>query len=187
MTWPYVVHAWEQLNVPEGWSVARMTREEIRIFPVAGVLHDQICSEVSRRFAEEPGDEFGCAETGFATVLAGEGFFVPDLCVLRQAALRGRGAGAPMRACDVVAEITMPETAPNDRTKKWRAYARGGVPQYLLIDPYDPGGPTSTLFTDPARDGYRDSERVPFGGRISLLDPVPLLIDTGAFPFPDEC
>jgi len=183
--WPDVVRAWEELGEPDGWRVAQVASDGILILPVSNLPHVRIASLVMRQFARDVrGDRFYAGPRLPASSVR-DGIFVPDLCVADRAGVRAEASAVPMRVFLVAVEITVPESAVNDRGRKWRAYARGGIPQYLLIDPYDPGGPAATLFTDPVDEGYRAAIRVPFGGEVTLQDPVPVTIDTGEFPRPE--
>lgn len=183
--WPDVVRAWEELGEPDGWRVAQVASDGILIFPVSDLPHVRIASLVMRQLAREVHGERFYAGPRLPASSVQDGIFVPDLCVADQSGLRPEVSAVPMRALVVAVEITVPESAVNDRGRKWRAYSRGGVPQYLLIDPHDPGGPVATLFTDPGAEGYRGAVRVPFGGRITLRDPVPITVDTADFPRPE--
>src|SRR5262249_4224256 len=66
---------------------------------------------------------------------AGRTVVQPDvLLVLRahkEVITEERAVGAP----DLVIEISSPSTATHDRQRKFRAYARAGVPEYWIADP----------------------------------------------------
>ncbi|GAA2395735.1 hypothetical protein GCM10010420_21590 [Streptomyces glaucosporus] len=46
-------------------------------------------------------------------------------------------------------EITSPSNARHDRISEAAGYARAGVPLYLMVDRWAPGGPTVTLYGEP--------------------------------------
>jgi Uma2 family endonuclease len=77
----------------------------------------------------------------------------------------------------LVAEVVSPSSGHDDREFKRDAYARGGVPLYLLIDPQK-AEQAVTLFSDPRPDGYRSRTRVPFGDQITLPEPFGMVLDT---------
>lgn len=82
-------------------------------------------------------------------------------------------------AADV--EVPSKGNARDDRTKKYRACARAGVPMSLLIDRFDTRGAMATLFTEPNEDGaYKHSDPVPFGKPLGLPEPF------GTTPLTDE-
>ena len=77
----------------------------------------------------------------------------------------------------LVAEVTSPSTRRRDLMAKPRAYARGGVALYLLIDLYaEP--PTVTLFSQPAEQGYGRSEAAQAGQPLKLPEPFGVPLDT---------
>jgi Uma2 family endonuclease len=77
----------------------------------------------------------------------------------------------------LVAEVVSPSSGHDDREFKRDAYARGGVPLYLLIDPQK-AEQAVTLFSDPRPDGYRSRTRAPFGDPITLPEPFGMVLDT---------
>ena len=77
----------------------------------------------------------------------------------------------------LVAEVVSPSSGHDDREFKRDAYARGGVPLYLLIDP-QAAEKSVTLFSDPRPDGYRSRTRAPFGDEIALPEPFGIGLDT---------
>jgi Uma2 family endonuclease len=77
----------------------------------------------------------------------------------------------------LVAEVVSPKSGHDDREFKRDAYARGGVPLYLLIDSHK-ADKSVTLFSDPRPDGYRSRTRVPFGDQIALPEPFGIVLDT---------
>jgi hypothetical protein len=81
----------------------------------------------------------------------------------------------------LVAEITAKDNPVPDRTAKTRAYARGGVAVYLLVDPWDEPGPRVTSFSEPDRGAYHRSVTWPFGSRIRIPAPVGVELDSGLF------
>ncbi|GAA3637546.1 hypothetical protein GCM10022223_65560 [Kineosporia mesophila] len=81
--------------------------------------------------------------------------------------------------------MTSPGNPDNDRERKYRAYARGGVQQCLLIDPVPKKVKTATLFTQPVGDEYTKSVRVLYGECLTVEYPVPIVINTREFPLHD--
>jgi Uma2 family endonuclease len=94
-------------------------------------------------------------------------------------------AFAPAKALLVV-EVAPPSNGEDDRRwgKKYKAYAKGMVPVYLLVDAYDERGPMVSLFTQPNGRRYLVETTALFGTSITLPDPVPAVIDSAKFPVP---
>lgn len=58
------------------------------------------------------------------------------------------------------------------------AYARSGIPVYLLVDG---GQRVSVVFTEPEGDRYRSRHEYPFGKPVTLPLETPVTIDTSEF------
>lgn len=111
----------------------------------------------------------------------------PDLAVI-SAELRTRILTATIyNASDalLVVEASSPTNGNDDRKwgKKYKAYAKGMVPIYLLVDPHAETGPSLMLFTKPTGTRYQVEEKVPFGAKLVLPAPFnDVAIDSGSFP-----
>jgi Uma2 family endonuclease len=80
----------------------------------------------------------------------------------------------------MVAEIVSPGSVVDDRQRKPRIYASGGVPVMLLVDPV--ASPASvTVFSDPKDGEYLATARVPFGTPLRIPAPIDFLLDTAIF------
>jgi Uma2 family endonuclease len=77
----------------------------------------------------------------------------------------------------LVAEVVSPSSRRQDRETKTRAYARGGVPLYLLVDRFaEPPG--VTLFSRPGPDGYQTVQKATAGQPLRLPAPIDVSLDT---------
>jgi Uma2 family endonuclease len=101
----------------------------------------------------------------------------PDLVVAPRDAPQYDDHELYARGVLLVAEVVSPSSGHDDREFKRDAYALGGVPLYLLIDP-QAAEKSVTLFSDPRPDGYRSSTRAPFGDEIALPEPFGIVLDT---------
>ncbi|MGC4976009.1 Uma2 family endonuclease [Streptomyces sp. DT199] len=111
-----------------------------------------------------------------------DGLYIPDLAVAPRQVLRDEGGNfIPAAAAELIVEITSKSNAAHDRIKKAAGYAQAGVPLYLLLDGWAPGGPTLTLYGEPQRDVYRVLDAGKFGELITLPEPFGLDLDTGEF------
>lgn len=107
---------------------------------------------------------------------AAPGPLAPDLVVIGPDAARderGRFSAADVQA---VLELDRPGLA-----EAGRAYARSGVPLYVVVDPE---GAACTVHTAPSPEGvYREAERVPYGNDLFLpLGERTLVLRTDGFP-----
>jgi Uma2 family endonuclease len=92
------------------------------------------------------------------------------------------GAIIPAEEATLVVEITSKLNASHDRVQKVAGYAQAGVPLYLLIDRWAPGGPTVTLYGEPKGDVYRTLWAGTFGAAVQLPVPFDVLIEAADFP-----
>ncbi|MFD8750984.1 Uma2 family endonuclease [Kitasatospora sp. NPDC059577] len=129
--------------------------------------HGRVLSGVAVEFPAAPG--------GSATDVT---VFAPDVTVLARDAVRGGRGRFGAAGVEAVLEVARPGLA-----EAGRAYARSGVPFYLVVDP---AAAVCTVHTAPAPEGvYREAERVPFGNDLFLpLGGRTVVLRTDPFPTP---
>lgn len=184
--WDYLLRTWQELDVPEGWR-AEIDEGQIVLVPPPHAHHNGIAAKVQRRLYTHLPDELGIYQTLGVHVAPLDKLYVPDLVVMPAELIDAADpeTSDPMDASEalLIVEITSKGDARDDRTKKYRAYARAGVPMYLLIDRFDTRGAMATLFTEPNEDGtYKRSDPVPFGKPLVLPAPFDVTLATDAFP-----
>lgn len=113
----------------------------------------------------------------------------PDIAVIRCTAAEKdlEATASPIADALLVVEVTSPSNSGDDRKwgPKYKAYAKGFVPIYLLIDPQSEDGPSMTLFTEPNGTRFVHETTVPFGEVVWLPEPFEaVVIDSGRFPVP---
>lgn len=107
----------------------------------------------------------------------------PDLQVTPNNAWDRPGNTGPILSeVKLVVEVTSQDRRDlvRDREIKYAAYARAGIPLYLLVDRYDGDGFT-TLYANPSGEQYLDAHKVPFGEKLTLPKPFDVEIDTARF------
>ncbi|THA62985.1 Uma2 family endonuclease [Streptomyces sp. A0642] len=184
--WDYLLHTWQELDVPEGWR-AEIDEGQIVLVPPPHAHYNGIAAKVQRRLYANLPDELEIYQTLGVHVAPLDKLYVPDLVVMPAELIDAADpeTSDPVDASEalLIVEITSKGNAREDRTKKYRAYARAGVPMYLLIDRFDTRGPMATLFTEPNEDGtYKRSDPVPFGKPLVLSAPFDVTLSTDAFP-----
>lgn len=162
---------------------------KIIVSPLARNLHTLIVTRVRRMLDE------GCDQNTFIVTERAE-FSVdlrnspqPDIAVLPTHVVERDLDATVTPASDVllIVEVTSPSNGGDDRKwgPKYKAYAKGLVPAYLLVDPHDENGPSFTLFTQPNGTRFQGEHTLPFGGAIRLPEPFDrVLIDSAEFPVP---
>ncbi|MFI8456235.1 Uma2 family endonuclease [Kitasatospora sp. NPDC085464] len=106
--------------------------------------------------------------------------FAPDLAVLAPDAVRGERGRFGAAGVEAVLEVARPGLA-----EAGRAYARSGVPLYVVVDP---AAAVCTVHSAPSPEGvYREAERVPFGNDLFLsLGGRTVVLRTDPFPTPSS-
>ncbi|MFE7597064.1 Uma2 family endonuclease [Streptomyces sp. NPDC057494] len=179
--WDDVVHLWHEMDWPEGCKV-EIIEGIITVAPSPANQHNSIAEEIQRRLYRVIPDEWGIYQTQAVAIPARSGMYIPDLLVAPRAALMGSGHFIPAAEAELVVEITSQSNANHDRIAKAAGYATAGVPLYLLVDRWVPGGPTATLYGEPSGGVYRVLRAIPFGGGLHLPAPFDLTLDTAEFP-----
>jgi Uma2 family endonuclease len=161
---------------------------ELIVSPLARSLHLIIVTAVRRALDHvcDP-EEFAVTERA-ELVVDEENSPQPDITILRQAMLEEAlyATRYPAGEALLVVEVASPSNGEDDRRwgKKYKAYAKGMVPIYLLIDPYDERGPMISLFTEPNGRRYQVETCVLFGTPVTLPEPFPATIESSKFPVP---
>lgn len=184
--WEYLLRTWQELDVPEGWR-AEIDEGHIVLVAPPHAHHNGIAAKVQRTLYASLPEELEIYQTLGVHIAPLDKLYVPDLVVMPAELIASADPDISelLDASEalLIVEITSRGNARDDRTKKYRAYARGGVPMYLLIDRFDTRGAVATLFTEPNEDGtYKHSEAVPFGKPLPLPAPFDVTLLTGDFP-----
>ncbi|WP_255955133.1 Uma2 family endonuclease [Streptomyces odontomachi] len=182
-TWDELVRIWEETDVPEGCTV-EIIEGIVTVVPPPSNVHNLIADLVHRSLYNVIPVDWGVFQTLGTAVISRRGLFIPDIAVAPKAALLDAESEyyIPAAAAELVVEITSKSNAAADRITKTAGYAAAGVPFYLLIDAWSPGGPTVTLYQEPVGEVYRVHHAVKFGDTISIPKPIGLDLDTSEFP-----
>ncbi|MFD3619927.1 Uma2 family endonuclease [Streptomyces sp. NPDC058676] len=180
--WEELVRIWQETDAPEGCKV-EIIEGIVTVAPPSPNAHNDIADLVQRSLYEVIPKDWGIYQTLGTAVPSRIGLYIPDLAVAPRQVLRAeKGCYIPADAAELVVEITSKSNASNDRIKKAAGYAQAGVPLYLLIDNWAPGGPTITLYGEAHGDIYRVLRAGKFGASIPLPKPFDLDLDTSDFP-----
>ncbi|MCX2928282.1 Uma2 family endonuclease [Streptomyces sp. NEAU-W12] len=180
--WEGLVRIREETDAPEGCKV-EIVEGIVTVAPPPSNAHNDIADLVHRSLYEVIPKDWGIYQTLGTAVPSPVGLYIPDLAVAPRQVLRAEpGHHIPAAAAELVVGITSKSSAANDRIEKAAGYAQAGVPLYLLIDGWAPGGPAITLYGEPHRNVYRVLDAGKFGDRIQLPEPFGLALDTSEFP-----
>lgn len=98
---------------------------------------------------------------------------MPDISLVREGRYRG---AVPVEHVRLVAEIS-DTTLPDDLGRKRALYARGGIPEYWVVDL---SARVILQHWSPRGDAYAASAVVPFGGDLASATLPGLVVSTGA-------
>ncbi|WP_052863827.1 Uma2 family endonuclease [Streptomyces niger] len=181
--WDELVRIWEQTDAPEGCKV-EIIEGIVTVSPAPSEHHNFIAVKIQRRLYSVLPEDWDIYQTLGTAVPPRRGYYIPDLAVVPDDVVLGREPGdyVPASAAELIVEVTSKSNASHDRIAKAAGYATAGVPLYLLVDRWAPGGPTITLFGEPTDDVYRVLWSGKFGDPVELPAPFGLTLDTGIFP-----
>ncbi|MFJ5835582.1 Uma2 family endonuclease [Streptomyces shenzhenensis] len=180
-TWDDLVRYWEEMEWPEG-SKVEIIEGIITVSPSPASRHNVIAERIQRRLYSVIPEDWGIFQTLAIAVPSRMGMLIPDLVVAPVQDCVEADSHIPAALAELVVEVTSESNARHDRVTKAAAYATAGIPLYLLVDRWAPGGPTVTLYGEPKGDVHRVLRGVKFGDSVTLPEPFGLRIDTGEFP-----
>jgi Uma2 family endonuclease len=180
--WDEAVRLWEEMEWPEG-SKVEIIEGIVTVAPPPSKPHNLIAHLVHRDLLRGVPTEWAVCQTLGTAVPSRSGLYIPDLVVVPERELRTGGDPYVLASvAELVVEITSPGNAVHDRLKKPAGYAQAGVPLYLLIDRWAPGGPAVTLYGEPRGDTYRVLSVGKFGDPVDLPEPFGCVLDTADYP-----
>jgi Uma2 family endonuclease len=172
-----VREAFENLEVPEGFK-AELIRGDIVMMAGPDKVHNRIVQSVQDQIPSGRWERLQTQDVAFP----GENSEPqPDLVVLEIGADDGPGRLVPSPAVTMLVEVVSKTSAHRDYVEKRSIYAAGGVPVYLIIDPFEA---KCVVLTEPTGTGLAadyQSERTRKFGDLVTLPIVGIDLDTTAF------
>jgi Uma2 family endonuclease len=166
---------WQSLDLP-GYRV-ELIDGQIVVSPTASRGHSNVVTELIDQLAgvKQRGWERHTNLTVHIPVTRER--LIPDLAVVPQDVPGFDENELLAPAVLLVGEVVSPHSRREDREVKPQAYARGGVPLYLLVDRLaDP--PQVTLFSQPGADSYASRQVAEAGQPLQLPEPFGTALDT---------
>ncbi|MFE1777188.1 Uma2 family endonuclease [Streptomyces sp. NPDC059008] len=166
--------AWKAMELPEGYR-AEIVEEFIEVSPTGRYSHGKASNALRRElvlYLDRQSSSFRVNND--INVIHRRKVWIPDAVVSPESDdefITDDGLGLDARCVVLVAEVVSPghDGLQRDRVRKHRAYARAGIPVYVIIDDYDDHGHV-TVFTSPSPEeaAYADSMRRPYGTDITI-------------------
>ncbi|MEU6589136.1 Uma2 family endonuclease [Streptomyces sp. NPDC046881] len=169
----------ERMPVPDGYKV-EVVGGDVFMTPQRDV-HWQTIREIlwalEDRFGRRSARVFSDVRIDFPG--NGNGF-CPDVAKFRDGAAKDADGRWRHEDVEFVAEVVWKGTAHNDYGPKKTAYARAGVPVYLVADPYRG---RCHVYREPKEGEYTSELRVDYGTDVDLTaTPLRLVLRTDDFP-----
>ncbi|MFI5679528.1 Uma2 family endonuclease [Streptomyces cellulosae] len=170
------------LDTPEGFR-AELIEGEIVVTPPPDGDHEDYINQIVKQVIRRSRTDMDYSGNKGLKLRSGGGcpkdHVIPDGTFAPTDLRLYRGAD-PWMPCDGVAMVLeVTSTRPKaDREAKRRCYARGGIPLHLLVDRE---ASSTTLFSDPENDDYRQLCTFPFGKQLALPEPFAFDLDTTDF------
>ncbi|MFG2864488.1 Uma2 family endonuclease [Streptomyces sioyaensis] len=164
--------AWKAMELPEGLR-AEIIEGFIEVSPTGRFAHGQIANRL-RRAIDKHLDQGECAAYQDMNVVHDRKVWIPDCFVAPEDPeehITDDGIGIKASAVQLIVEVVSPghDGLERDRERKRRAYARAGIPVYVLIDDYDDHGTVSVLTSPRPDDGiYTNAHHVGYGTEVSI-------------------
>ncbi|MGP3686699.1 Uma2 family endonuclease [Streptomyces sp. IBSNAI002] len=162
--------AWKAMELPEGYR-AEIVEGFIEVSPTGRYSHGRIANRLRRaldKFLD--GGQFAAHQD--MNVIHKRKVWIPDVFITLEDAeehVTEDGLGIDASAVELIAEVVSPgkETLERDRERKRRAYARAGIPVYVIIDDFDGHGTVSVLTGPvPGEARYASEVRMPYGTEV---------------------
>ncbi|MFG2901446.1 Uma2 family endonuclease [Streptomyces zaomyceticus] len=165
---------------PKGWRV-ELIEGEINVVPPANGEHEEIVTEVVEQVIARRVDRELRNFTGIGLSLPGATDTVrviPDLVIAPKGSFDDQREWHAPDPVLLVTEVTSTSTAGRDRVEKSRAYARAGIPVYLLID-REAG--EAVVCSGPSGDDFGHKSIHKLGTQVPLPAPLGFTLDTAEF------
>jgi Uma2 family endonuclease len=105
--------------------------------------------------------------------------FCPDLAIVPKTDLRVRTSTCKPESIEFVFEVISPTTRDFDYGVKVDVYARAGIAEYVIFDPY---AGAATRYAQPNDGEYMLRQIVHYGDPVKMDLPYPIVIETAGLP-----
>lgn len=166
--------AWKAMELPEGYR-AEIIEEFIEASPTGRYSHGRTANRLRHALGVFLDDSDFTAYQDMNAIHQRK-VWIPDVFISLKDAeehVAEDGLGIDAGGVELIAEVVSPgkDSLDRDRDRKRRAYARAGIPVYLIIDDYDGQGGVRVL-SDPAPDRarYESEVRMPYGSAVTIAE-----------------
>jgi Uma2 family endonuclease len=166
------------VDLPDGYAKAEIVGGAIVMSPLRSAHNKTLHRLMSQLDAQLPAELAYVSDV--LTPFPRENHeFCPDLAVVPKAVDEENVSVCPADVVDVVFEIVSMSTRDIDYSVKVGVYARSGIAEYVIFDPYTR---SATRYAHPEEGEYTLREVVHYGKPVRLDLPFPCVIETAELP-----
>ncbi|GAA1917968.1 Uma2 family endonuclease [Streptantibioticus ferralitis] len=167
----------EHLEVPEGYK-AEIVNGEIVLWPTRA-FHFGTIVELVRQITPQLPETLRYTGDTITPFPEENSELCPDIIILPKAEYEKNSAVYPAEVIEAAFEVVSPSTGSRDYGLKVGAYARAGIPLYIIADPY---AAQLVVQHKPIDGEYAYRNIVPYGEKAEVPGDLPLAIDTSELP-----
>jgi len=171
-----------EANLPEAYQKAEIVEGALLMSPLLFV-HNMTLHRLMTQLDEQLPEHLLYTSNVLTPFPAEDHEFCPDIAVVpREVAESNRPVTSPS-VIDVVVEIVSKSTRYVDYGVKVGVYARAGIPEYLIFDPYSR---EVTRYAEPQGGKYEQHGVIAYGNPVQLGMDYPLVFRTAGLPVDPE-
>lgn len=165
-------------QLPQAYKKAEIVKGALIMTPLRS-FHGETLFRLQTQLVDQLPDEFWFVYDVLTPFPQEEHEFCPDLAVIPK-----KEAERNISVCDVeliqfVFEIISESTARIDYEVKVGAYARAGIEEYVIFDPYKG---RATRYARPREGEYQLREFITYGDAVRIEKPFPCVLETNLLP-----
>jgi Uma2 family endonuclease len=167
-----------EAELPEAYKKAEIVGGALIMSPLRAI-HGETLFRLQMQLADQLPGEFWFVYDVLTPFPLENHEFCPDVAVIPK-----KEADRNISVCDpsliqFVFEIISESTASIDYKTKVGAYARAGIPEYVIFDPYTR---RATRYARPRAGKYQIREVVTYGEAVRIEEPFSCVIETSVLP-----
>lgn len=175
--WPWTIEEIQRL--PDDGCKYELVDGSLLVSPMPAKPHWRATYRLANLLRTQAPDDFIVSGENPGIIMAhGRTYRIPDISVLRAAAMHGDQLGFQPADVAIAIEILSPSNAGDDLVMKRYQYGKAGIPHYWVVDPKRRR--LSLLVHDGAED-YLENAVVEPGQRWETKDPFPITLDPADF------
>ncbi|HXR69837.1 Uma2 family endonuclease [Actinocrinis sp.] len=166
------------LGVPEQFKKAEIIAGALVMSPLR-FAHGETIFQLQTQLAQQLPPEFWFVYDVLIPFEPKVHEFCPDLAIVPRANLRPSTSMCKPEWVEFVIEVIAPTTRDFDYGAKVAVYAKAGIPEYVIFDPYSC---SATRYAQPRDGDYALRQLVRYGEPVKLELPYSVVLETAQLP-----